>query len=62
MTLLVAIGIGILTARWITIPILRLSQASQALVLGEWQNSGIKNDLLETKSITEISTLANSFN
>ena len=62
LTLFVAIGFGIVTARWITMPILRLSQASQALVLGEWQNFGIENDLLETKSITEISTLANSFN
>ena len=62
LTLFVAIGVGILTARWITMPILRLSQASQALVLGEWQNSSIKNDLIATKNITEISTLANSFN
>ena len=62
LTLIVATIIGILTARWITKPILRLSQASQALALGEWQNSDQKNDLIETKNITEISTLANSFN
>ncbi|MDP5016235.1 MAG: hypothetical protein NWQ43_02820 [Dolichospermum sp.] len=62
LTLIVAIIIGILTARWITIPILELSRFSQALALGEWQNSDIENDLLETKNITEISTLANSFN
>ena len=61
LTLIVATIIGILTARWITIPILKLSRSSQALALGEWQNSGIKNDLLETKNIAEISTLSNSF-
>jgi signal transduction histidine kinase/CheY-like chemotaxis protein len=62
LTLIVATIIGILTARWITIPILQLSRSSQALALGEWQNSGLENDLLETKNITEISTLSNSFN
>ncbi len=62
LTLIIATIIGIITARWITMPILKLSRYSQALALGEWQNSGIENDLLETKNITEISTLANSFN
>ncbi|WRH69024.1 MAG: ATP-binding protein [Planktothrix sp. GU0601_MAG3] len=62
LTLVVAIIIGILTAQWITKPILRLNQASQALALGEWQNYDQENDLIETKRITEISTLANSFN
>jgi signal transduction histidine kinase/CheY-like chemotaxis protein len=61
LTLLVATGIGILTARWITIPILRLSQASQDLAIGEWQNFEIKNDSIEDQSITEVSNLANSF-
>lgn len=61
-TLLIAIIIGILTAHWITKPILRLNQASQALALGEWQNSQKEHNLLETKNITEISNLANSFN
>jgi signal transduction histidine kinase len=61
LTVLGAMGIGILTAQWITKPILRLNQASQALTLGEWQNYDQENDLIETKSITEISTLANSF-
>lgn len=62
LTLVAATGIGILTARWITIPILRLSQASQALALGEWQNYGIKNGSLEIQSITEVANLADSFN
>ncbi|VXD21928.1 hybrid sensor histidine kinase/response regulator [Planktothrix paucivesiculata] len=62
LTLVVATIIGILTARWITKPILQLSQVSQALALGEWQKSDQKNDLIRTKNITEISTLAHSFN
>ncbi|SKB12078.1 Multi-sensor hybrid histidine kinase [Planktothrix sp. PCC 11201] len=62
LTLVVATIIGILTARWITKPILQLSQASQALALGEWQKSDQENDLIRTKNITEISTLAHSFN
>ncbi|MTJ54528.1 response regulator [Anabaena sp. UHCC 0253] len=62
LTLVVVTVIGILTARWITIPILQLSRSSQALALGEWQNCDKKNDLLVTKNIAEISTLANSFN
>jgi signal transduction histidine kinase/CheY-like chemotaxis protein len=62
LTLLVAIGVGILTTRWITKPILQLSQASEALALGEWQSSYQESDLIKTKSITEISILAKSFN
>jgi signal transduction histidine kinase/DNA-binding response OmpR family regulator len=62
LTLIVAAIIGILTARWIAIPILKLSRYSQVLALGEWQNPEIKNNLLETKNITEISNLSNSFN
>ncbi len=62
LTLIIATIIGILTARWITIPISKLSRYSQALALKKWQNSEIKNDLLETRNITEISTLTNSFN
>ena len=62
LTLLLATIIGIFTARWITKPILQLSQSSKDLALGEWQNSQHKNNLPDTKNITEISTLANSFN
>ena len=62
LTLFIATIVGILTARWITKPILRLSQASEALALGEWQNSQRENNLLKTESITEISNLASSFN
>jgi signal transduction histidine kinase/DNA-binding NarL/FixJ family response regulator len=62
MTLILAITIGIFTARWITKPILQLSHFSQALASGRLQDFNQENDLLETKNITEISTLANSFN
>ena len=61
-TFLTATGIGILTSRWTTRPILAISKASEALALGEWQNYYKKNNLIQTKNITEISTLANSFN
>ena len=61
--LIVAIGIGILTARWIAIPILRLNRASQALALGEWQESNPTEDVAisEVQGIAEIATLASSF-
>ncbi|MCL6436159.1 MAG: PAS domain S-box protein [Leptolyngbyaceae cyanobacterium HOT.MB2.61] len=52
----VAIAIGILTARWITHPILRVSQASDQLAQGNL------NQQVEPSTITEIDTLANSFN
>ncbi|MGQ9869267.1 cache domain-containing protein [Leptodesmis sp.] len=57
LTLFVATGLGILTSRWITKPILRLSQASRALAQGKWQQS-----LKEDSPITEIKTLTTSFN
>jgi len=62
LTLVVATGIGILTARWITTPILRLNQASQALAIGNWQRSGTGATKVEVQGITEIVTLADSFN
>lgn len=63
LTLLVAIGIGILTSQWITIPILRLNRASQDLALGKWQESGTIENMAIAKAqgIAEISTLAASF-
>jgi len=57
LTLLAAIAIGILTAHWITKPILRLKQASQALAAGTWQGS-----LPESVPIVELQTLTRSFN
>jgi len=61
-TLLIAIGIGILTARWITLPILRLNRASQDLAGGKWQNEGGENTKIKIQSIAELETLADSFN
>jgi PAS domain S-box-containing protein len=56
-TLLLAIGISVLTARWIAEPILQLSQVSKTMAQGEWQVS-----LSEGSKITEIKILATSFN
>ncbi|PZO36311.1 MAG: hybrid sensor histidine kinase/response regulator [Pseudanabaena frigida] len=61
-TLLIAIGIGILTARRITKPIQKLSQASQTLAQQEWQKSTIEQGFLEFEDITELATLSDSFN
>ncbi|MDB9378655.1 ATP-binding protein, partial [Nodularia sphaerocarpa] len=65
-TLLVSTGIGILTAGWITAPILRLNRASQALAQGDWQNSiqedvGILSQVVEVKGISELASLVDSF-
>ncbi len=56
LTLLVSTGIGLLLARWITTPIMRLGKASQDLVNGDWQA------LPEDIAIAELNTLARSFN
>ncbi len=52
----VAIALGLYTSRWITKPILRLSQASEAIADGEL------NQKLEDFSVKELNVLANSFN
>lgn len=54
--LIVAIALGILTAGWITRPILRVSQASKAIAKGELEQHVAPNN------IVEIETLTNSFN
>ncbi|MFM7886594.1 MAG: ATP-binding protein, partial [Pseudanabaena sp.] len=56
LTLLVSTGLGLLLARWITTPIMRLGKASEDLVNGDWQA------LPENIAITELNTLACSFN
>ncbi|WP_055076520.1 hybrid sensor histidine kinase/response regulator [Pseudanabaena sp. 'Roaring Creek'] len=61
-TLAIAIGIGILTARRITKPIQKLSQASQTLAQQEWQKSTLEQGLLGFQDITELATLSDSFN
>ena len=52
----VALSLGILTARWIAQPILRLNAASKAIA------SGALNQHVEIKQIRELDTLARSFN
>ena len=47
---------SLLTARWISFPILRLSQASQAIAQGQL------NQTVEPENIRELSILARSFN
>lgn len=56
LAMLVAIGVGILTARRITRPILRLNQASEAIASGKLDQN------VEIKGIKELEKLANSFN
>jgi PAS domain S-box-containing protein len=57
LTFLTATTIGIITARWITANIFQLSQLSQAIARGEFNQH-----LSENQIITEISTLSTSFN
>ncbi|PZO40513.1 MAG: hypothetical protein DCF19_11460 [Pseudanabaena frigida] len=57
MTLILSIGLGILVARWISQPILRLSLASDALAQGIWQVP-VQAD----SAIAEIKALSQSFN
>lgn len=54
--LMVAIALGILTARWITRPILRVSQASQAISRGDLEQH------VASSNIVEIERLTRSFN
>lgn len=57
LTLVATTLIGVVTARWITHPIQRLSRASQALAQGDWQKP-----LPEDSAITELKSLSVSFN
>ncbi|OWY69123.1 hybrid sensor histidine kinase/response regulator [cyanobacterium TDX16] len=54
--LLVAVWLGLLTSRWITLPILRLSKASAAIAQGDL------NQKVNVKSIFELKVLSQSFN
>ncbi|MEG4318502.1 MULTISPECIES: ATP-binding protein [unclassified Microcoleus] len=55
-TLVLAIAIGLLTARWLTKPILRLNTAAKNLGKGEWDRP------LEIRRFDEIGELTSSFN
>lgn len=54
--LLVAVWLGLVTSRWITQPILRLSKASAAIAQGDL------NQHVEVKRIAELGVLSRSFN
>ena len=54
--LLIAIAVGIFTSRWVTRPILEVSQASDELAKGNLEQQ------VASSPIIEINTLANSFN
>ena len=51
-----SIGVGILTARWITKPILRLNTAAKDITKGQWDKP------VELERADEVGELANSFN
>jgi PAS domain S-box-containing protein len=55
-TLVLAIAIGLLTARWLTQPILRLNTAAKNLGKGEWHRP------LEIRRFDELGDLTSSFN
>ncbi|HAJ62390.1 MAG TPA: hypothetical protein DCP31_26685 [Cyanobacteria bacterium UBA8543] len=54
--LIVAVGIGLFTTRWVTKPILRLNTASKKITQGEWDKT------VEIKRSDELGQLAESFN
>ncbi|MEG4571438.1 ATP-binding protein [Microcoleus sp. N3A4] len=54
--LVLAIIVGILTARWVTRPILRLNQAAKDIAQGDW------NHAVELDRTDELGELATSFN
>jgi PAS domain S-box-containing protein len=56
LSLITAIGVGILTARWVTKPILRLNAAAKDIAQGEW------NKPVEVNRTDELGELAQSFN
>ncbi|HEY9624366.1 MAG TPA: ATP-binding protein [Crinalium sp.] len=56
LALLIATVVGIYTARWITQPITRLSQASAAIASGQLDQT------VETKRVEELNILAQAFN
>lgn len=56
LALMIAIGLGLLTVRWIARPILRLGTASVAITQGDL------NQNVDSPSIVELKVLSNSFN
>ena len=61
--LVVAIGIGGLTSRWIVVPIQSLSKAAEALSRGEWDSTAVDTRLMVSlEREDEVGILARSFN
>ncbi|WP_088893770.1 AAA-like domain-containing protein [Leptolyngbya ohadii] len=56
LSLVLAIGVGILTARWVTRPLLKLNEAAKQIARGQW------NKPVETQRTDEVGELAQSFN
>ncbi|AFZ34713.1 Cache sensor hybrid histidine kinase [Stanieria cyanosphaera PCC 7437] len=56
LALIVAMGLGLITSRWITKPILRLGKASVAIAQGDL------NQQVEVRGIIELGVLSHSFN
>jgi signal transduction histidine kinase/CheY-like chemotaxis protein len=56
LALVVSVGLGLITSRWITQPILRLGKASVAIAQGDF------NQQVEVKGIIELGVLSHSFN
>lgn len=54
-TLIIATGLGIITARWITQPLLKLNKTAQKMAQGEWEKSFV------IQRHDEVGELANSF-
>ena len=57
LALLVAIALGLYTSRWITQPILQLSNASKSIAAGN-----LDQEVVETSRVNELNTLSQSFN
>jgi len=53
LALLIAIGIGILTSRWITRPIFRLNRAAKDMLTGKWDKIATLNHSDEIGELTE---------
>ncbi|MEG5135937.1 MULTISPECIES: PAS domain S-box protein [unclassified Microcoleus] len=61
--LVVATALGILTSRWIVMPIQRLSKAAEALSRGEWDSMVVDSRLMVSlEREDEVGVLARSFN
>ena len=57
LALMVAIGLGLITSRWITQPIMRLSKAASAIAKGDFDRQ-----VEEVRGIVELGGLSRSFN